>query len=160
MQQTSQPKPLKSPDQTETDTSTTLPVVVVRPATEADVSFIFNSWLKSYRGTCKAISNPVYYQFQHKTIEAILQRSQVLVACDAADPNQLYGYLVYEVVEGIAVVHYAYIKHSFRGMKLLSLLAKDLPAGGGYYTHDTANGHRLAAAKKFVLNPYLVFGVK
>jgi len=158
MQQTSQPKPLKSPDQTETDTNTALPVVVVRPATEADVSFIFNSWLKSYRPQCKAVSNPVYYQFQHELIEHLLARCSVQVACNASDASQIYGYLVSEHMEGIQVVHFAYVKHSFRQLGIMRKLAGSagiVAETGGFYTHKTEFASKCADGTKWAYNPYL-----
>lgn len=138
--------------------------VQIREATEADVPFIFNSWLKSYRGSyiCKGVSNPVYFEFQHKTIEALLQRCQVQVLCSSTDSNELYGYLVHEVVQEVPVLHYAYIKHTYRKLGLLKKLLKTVEApNGGFYTHDSEAAAKLVNAKKinFVYNPYLAFGV-
>ncbi len=108
----------------------------------------------------QAISNTVYFQFEHKAIEKLLQKSQVLIACDPADANQLYGYIVFQIIDGVLVVHYAYIKHSFRKMGLLRLLTSSLNlANGGFFTYNTLAGSKLAAAKKFVYNPYLAYGV-
>jgi hypothetical protein len=136
--------------------------VVIRQAVEADVPFIFNSWLKSYRASCRSISNPVYFEFQHKTIEALLKRCQVQVACNATDANQLYGYIVYEQIDGVLVVHYCYIKDAFRRIGLLPKLAAGLDvSAGGFYTHDTRGAAKLLASGKlkFMYNPYLAFGL-
>lgn len=137
--------------------------VQIRNATEPDVPFIFNSWLKSYRGAnaVKSITNPVYFEFQHKTIEGLLKRCQVLVLCNSADSSQVYGYLIFEQVEGIDVLHYAYVKHAFRNMGLCNLLlstAKISP-NGGFYTHETHTSTKLCGKKKLVYNPYLAFNI-
>lgn len=137
--------------------------VQVRKATEADVPFIFNSWLKSFRSsvTAKSISNPVYFDFHHKTIEKILQKSDVVVLCDAADPSQVFGYLVHQDIDGVRVLHYAYIKFAFRGIGLCNLLLKEAnisKENGGFYTHDTHNSAKVLGPK-FVYNPYLAFGI-
>ena len=134
--------------------------VQVRNATEADIAFIFNSWLKSYRNSLLAdkISNPVYYQFQHEAIERLLKRCTVQVICSAADNNELQGYVVYEIVDGVLVFHFAYVKHVYRKLGLLKLATKSLNISeGGFYTHDTAIGNKIIRDKKlkFIYNPYL-----
>jgi ribosomal protein S18 acetylase RimI-like enzyme len=134
--------------------------VQIRSAIEADVPFIFNSWLKSYRGanSVKCVGNPVYFEFQHKVIERLLQRSQVYVLCSPEDSSQVFGYVVCEHVEDIPVLHYVYVKYAFRGMGLCSMLlnhAKLNKQVGGFYTHDTHSATKLLKNSKFVYNPYL-----
>ena len=134
--------------------------VQIRNATEADVPFIFNSWLKSYRNAnaVKSISNPVYFEFQHKAIEKLLQRSQVYILCSATDATQVYGYIVAEEIENIPVLHFCYIKYAFRGMNLCSLLMQHAKLDknvGGFYTHETHAILKVLGNSKFVYNPYL-----
>jgi hypothetical protein len=148
---------LKSPDQTKTVNSQPFGI---RPAVETDVAFIFNSWLKSYRNTEGSVSNAVYFQFHHKLIETLLERSDVKVMHQIDDPNEIIGYLCYELVENIPVIHYVYIKNSFRK---LNLLEKLLTSGNitkqtsGFYTHITPIVKKLVNNnyKQFVFNPYL-----
>lgn len=145
---------------TETSKSSLKSQVQIRSATESDVAFVFNSWLKSYRNSnsCKSISNPVYFDFQHKVIEKLLARCVVLVVCEATDPSQIYGYIVYESVEGIPILHYAYVKHAFRGMGICSMLFAEAQLNkdtGGFYTHETPSAMKLLVKSKFVYNPYL-----
>lgn len=141
--------------------------VQIRAATEADVPFIFNSWLKSYQGsvTARSIAAPVYFDFQHKAIEALLQKCNVLVACEQADPTQLYGYLVYERIDEVPVLHYAYVKHAFRQMGILGLILAYgalSPREQAFYTHETPTCLKIIRSKSLplVYNPYLAFGVK
>jgi hypothetical protein len=134
--------------------------VQIRSATEADVPFIFNSWLKSYKGSSavRNVSAPVYFDFHHKLIEKLLQRSQVHVLCSPDDSSQVFGYIVAEQVEGVQVIHYAYVKYAFRGMGLCSMLAKHAGLDkqiGGFYTHETHSTLKLLNGSKFVYNPYL-----
>lgn len=140
--------------------------VQIRNAIEADVPFIFNSWLKSYKGSnaCKSISAPIYYQFHHKTIETLLQKCSVKVVCSAADENQVYGYIVYELLETVPVLHYAYVKHLYRNMGLLSMMLYESGLGlenGGFNTHESPSFNKICQVKKlkFIYNPYLAFGV-
>lgn len=132
--------------------------VLIRDANEADVPFIFNSWLKSYRNAslCRSITNPVYFAFQHQLIEALLKHNYVKVVCTAADSNQLLGYIVYGEQEGIKIVHYAYIKHAFRNMGMCRMMLQSAGiVNGGFYTHETPSGARAAERMGLVYNPYL-----
>lgn len=134
--------------------------VQIRNATEADVPFIFNSWLKSYRNSnfAKNVSNPVYFDFHHKVIEKILQRAQVLILCSPDDSTQVFGFLVNETVDSVPVVHYAYVKYAFRGMGLCSMLLKHAglsKQSGGFYTHENHSTLKIVTGSKFVYNPYL-----
>ena len=132
--------------------------VQIRTATEADVPFIFNSWLKSYQASQRSVLPAIYFDGQHKRIEAILQRSTVLLAVNKADDTQIYGYLVFEMVQDVLVIHYAYVKNMYRQMGIFALLSQNLPAGlEGFYTHDTHTASKLIKGKsiKLVYNPYL-----
>jgi hypothetical protein len=142
-----------------------MPHALLRDATEADVSFIFNSWLKSYLGSTatKGIPGPVYFDAHHKVIEALLVKCKVTVLCDAKDNSQIFGYLVYEVVDEVPVVHYAYIKHVYRKLGLLKMLLSDAKLGKEtslFYSHNTDVAYKISKNTKWIYNPYLAYGVK
>jgi hypothetical protein len=136
--------------------------VLIRDATSTDISFLFNSWLKSYKASAfaKHITGPVYFDLHHKVIEKLLTRCKVRIACNPTDNNQIYSYAVYEVRDSVCVLHYAYTKEPFRQMGMLGLLLDDakLPETF-FYTHSTTScGAVLAKLKsKGVYNPYLAF---
>ena len=90
----------------------------LRPLTEEDHPFLYNSWLKSYRFSLFAerITNTIYFEDHHKLIEKILNNSKILIACNPSDPSQLYGYVVAGEDDGILIVHFLYVKHTFRNM--------------------------------------------
>lgn len=134
----------------------------IRAASQEDVAFIFNSWLKSYRNShfSRYIDNTVYYSEHHKLIERLVSDNQVLIACNTEDPNQLYGYICAGRVDNFLVVHYIYVKHSFRnlgiGKQLLNAFDHD-PSVAGIYTHHTKLADRLGPRYNFVFHPYLMF---
>lgn len=134
--------------------------VRVRPATEADINFIFSSWLKSYRDSFFAatISTTVYYAEHHKVVERLLKSCEVYVACSDADTSELYGFVCGERVDGILVIHYAYVKHHFRwlgiGRKLFEQFNHD-GTSAGLYTHLTKSSRPLASKFGFVHSPYI-----
>ena len=72
----------------------------IRDMIESDVSFIFNTWLKSYRKSriTEGIENPIYFSEHHKIIEELLKRCDVVVASASDDSSIIYGYLVFEKI--------------------------------------------------------------
>jgi ribosomal protein S18 acetylase RimI-like enzyme len=134
----------------------------MRKATDEDVSFIFNSWLKSFRDSgflCRAVPNTIYFQNHHKIIQKILKRSVINIACNPQDLSQIYGYVIGEYIDNIFVLHYIYVKHSFRKMGVARQLYNT-------FNHDTGNAsccsHLTKMTEKFlpkynlVYHPYVV----
>jgi len=136
--------------------------IKIRLATQEDVSFIFNSWLKSYRSSpfARCIANEVYFNEHHKVIEQIIKDNKVIVACNEKDDNQLYGYIVAGNYEGFFILHYIYVKHSFRdmgiGTELLNHFEHD-PTSASVYTHHTNLADKLKTKYNMIYHPYLLF---
>jgi len=89
----------------------------IRPPSKEDTSFIFNSWLKSYRSSnfAKDQCNSVYYDNYKNIVNAMLERSMVAIICNPEDDNHLYGYIIFEhLPASTLLVHYIYIKHTYR----------------------------------------------
>lgn len=136
--------------------------VRIRAATESDVNFIFNSWLKCYRHSqfAKQLQNEVFFDAHHKLIEGLLKRCEVLIACNDADISQIYSYGIAEKVDGQLVVHFVYTKESYRklGVGLTVLEALGYEAGKPYfYTHKTHQAERLEQKHTMIYHPYLAF---
>ena len=137
----------------------------LRPLIEDDLAFIFNSWLKSYRFShlAEKITNTIYFADHHKVIERLIEDSSVVVACNEEDPSQVYGYIVGGALDGIALLHFIYVKHTFRNMgvgkTLLDAMGHDKEKAG-VYTHHTRMADKLAAKYNFVYHPYLMFESK
>lgn len=133
----------------------------IRPATEADVAFIFNSWLRCFRySSFASMSNPIYFTAQHKLIEHLLKRCQVLVACDDKDISHIFSYGVAEQIDNQLVVHFVYTKDKYRklGIGLTVLEALGHKEGSTYfYTHKTHQAERLEKKHGLVYHPYLAF---
>jgi hypothetical protein len=136
-------------------------VVKIRPALEADASFIFNSWLKSFRenGIARPVSNEVYFAEQHKLIEKLLKRCTTVIACNPTDPAQIFGWACFERVDGIFVLHYVYIKHPYRLLGLAKELLKEANhdfTTAGLFTHWTAAALKLHEKKNLLYHPYIL----
>ncbi len=138
----------------------------IRAATIADISLVFNSLLKSHRDSAsvKSVPNSIYYAEHHKTIEKILSSPGLvlLVACGQEDSDQVFGYVLAERFPDKHVVHFIYVKYSFRKFGIAkALLAaanatniSDLPI---MYSHQPKNGETLLKKiPSYVFNPYLL----
>lgn len=93
----------------------------VRPFTQDDVPFIFNSWLKSFRTSPFAgvIPNHLYYEVYRTTIEDLIARgAEVLVACDSAKETRILGYICFEP----NCLHYLYVKDPYLKLGVSDLL--------------------------------------
>lgn len=143
----------------------TTPQVRIRAATEEDVNFIFNSWLKSFRDSAFArnITDTVYFDQHHKVLEDLLKSCDVLIACNNINSGEIYGYIVTERVSGIFVTHFAYTKHLYRGLGIAKSLFKEAGADfsvASVYTHSTKSSERYAEKYNLVHNPYVALLAK
>jgi GNAT superfamily N-acetyltransferase len=140
----------------------TLPIAI-RKIEQGDIEFVFNSWLKSHRGKgliSRDVDNTIYFSEHHKIIERILPRATTLLAVNPDDHGTIYGYLTFEVIEGILVVHYCYTKQVFRGMgvlrQLLTQVEHDFNRNTGLYSHQTEIGRRLSLKYNLIYHPYML----
>lgn len=145
--------------------SKTKPQVRIRKAGQEDVGFIFNAWLKSYKHSlfAKNITNTIFYAEHHKVIEKLLKEHETLIACNDADPSQIFGFINAGKVDGIFCLNYIYVKQTFRnlsiGKTLLNAFEHD-PGSASVITHWTRMAERLAAKYNFVYHPYLLFNLE
>jgi len=135
----------------------------LRPANEEDIPFIFSAWLKSFRTSLFArnLTNSVYFTEHHKVIEKIVKNAHVIVACNDADPSQIYGWICAQEVDGIFCLHYIYVKHPFRKMGLAKMLINAFEHGkdcAGIYTHHTRVFEILAIKLNLIYHPYIWAG--
>lgn len=107
-------------------------VVGFREATAADEGIVFNAWLKGHRQLGdwpKRLSSRRYFD-EHKLVVAqILARATTVVACNAARPTQVLGFVCFE--DG--VLHWLFVKQPYRRQGI----ARHLMRQGGYIGPDT-----------------------
>lgn len=137
----------------------TSPQVLLRPANESDAAFIFDSWLRSYRkgGRSPRVESAVFWDEHRRLLGKLLSRSTVLVACSGEDPAQLFGWLAFERLGAVCVVHYCYTQRVFRRLGVAKKLLEVASSGSGglAHTHETDAGAPFAKAWRSVYNPYL-----
>lgn len=139
------------------------PEIEVRAAYIEDVPFLFATLLRSYRHAsnfARRISNDVFYKYHHAFLDACLKRngSKVLVAHPKGEPDVILGYLLTEALpSGEEIIHYTYVKKSFRQMGIARALWAKLENKEYIFTHYTVDADWIV--KKFntlTYNPYLL----
>lgn len=106
----------------------------------------------------KEIISTTYYSEHHKVIERLLKTCTVHVACDEANVDDIYGYGCSEMVDNIFVLHFLYVKHTYRNLGIGTMLLNSFnhnPEYASVYTHHTPVALRLAAKYRMVYNPYV-----
>jgi ATP sulfurylase len=139
--------------------------VKIRPYQESDKPFILNSWLKSNRDNylVRGVSNTIYYEKHHAVVMNLLAVSNTVVLCDPESPNVVYAYVVFDILPGdILVLHYAYVKQSFRRMHLMRTLVKEILEAEKpiiiFATHDTGHiSHDWMRRHDVTYDPYRMF---
>lgn len=129
--------------------------------------FVLNSWLKSFH---KAIPNSFtpeenFNKNQEVLIQALLARgAQIKVYTDPTDKNHILGWLCYEVVNNISIIHFIYTKASCRRSGIAKELCKEagvdltqplLTTSITYVTKDNMLGKKY----EFIYLPELLNGL-
>jgi hypothetical protein len=89
--------------------------IVVRAFEAGDKSFIYDSWLKSFRNTspfAKSIRDDVYYLGEASKITAMSMRpkSNVMIATFPDEPGVILGFIAFEP----ETIHYCYVRDVWR----------------------------------------------
>ncbi len=164
---------------------TPIPGIVIRSAVEADLPFILNSWVESYRDPANGADEikrirTGALKHGHRRLAARLlgdEETTTSVACKEGDENVIIGWACWRTVVGqneigppgdmaiLNFLHYVYVKADFRknGIARLMLqpLFSDVPALN--FTHYTRAIDEWRAkwepkGVEFVFNPYAMEG--
>lgn len=83
---------------------------------EEDKSFIFNSFLKSYKqnSIMKFVPAVIYYREQTRIISYLLNSASTIVAVFPEAADEIMAYIIYEQLGEQLIVHYSYVKHLYR----------------------------------------------
>ena len=104
----------------------------IRPGAVTDRSFIFDSWRHSFwdAPAVRGMGRDQYFADMGRRVEALLDRTAVLVAHDPADPDII---LAWACIEPPAV-HYVFVRKDFRGLGLARALVSSIE-GLTTFTH-------------------------
>lgn len=144
--------------------------IAVRGAVATDIPLLTNAWLKSYREGYmpSAVSNTVYFAEHHKLLEEIIPRCETVVACNGEDPDQVFGFVTWELYDNIALIHYLYVKHVYRKLGVGTRLVRLVLAPDGVAKDVILTTHLTSPVKAMmkrgdyagptiVYNPYMLF---
>lgn len=139
--------------------------IAVREIFPEEHNFVLNSWIKSGHRSrnFEAVAKEIYTLNQHEVITSLLTRSKVLVAQELDKPENLYGYIVYDYIDGVFTLHYAYTKQFFRGLGVFKLMLEHAGFAAdtaGFYTHQTKVCEKVMPAVNLLYNPYLLINPK
>lgn len=113
--------------------------VNLRPASKQDEPFIYSTWLRSYKPSKRNSGVPasIYYKRQGKIIDAILARPETksVIATAHDDPEHFFGHAAWEEYPNAIVLHYFYVKQSFRRLGIGTALLREV-------TQDWSSKHQ------------------
>ena len=103
----------------------------IREYRDDDEAFIYNSWLKSFRGAhfSGVLPSDLYYEAYRTLIDRILfdDRTSIAVCHNIENENQIFGYAVAaDLGEHQPVLHYIYVKDPFRRAGIMKELVRHL----------------------------------
>lgn len=125
--------------------------ITIRPGVAEDGAFLFATWLRGlYHGNdwFGLIDKDAYFAYYHIVISKILDKSEVLVACLADEPDVVLGYAVYRD----HVLHWVHVKKAWRKMGIAKML---VPKDVTTCTHLTKVGKSLKP-KEWTFNPFIL----
>lgn len=139
--------------------------ISIRPFIEDDVNFIFHSWIetaKEYSSIGRNMRKSIFIKECRHLIQKILNRADGLMAFNAEDPTQIFGYLIYENdSDKIPLLHFIYVKGLFRNMGIARKLMESAdihPKTSFFYTQLTTYTDEFLKdfESKYNYDPYLV----
>ena len=137
--------------------------VTTRPICNRDESFIYNSWIRSYwehSDWAKLMDKRVFDGQHHALIQGLIENAKVLVAVNPDDFDHIFGYVAFDTIDALTVIHYVYVKSPYLRLGV----GKKLLEATGYQqgmpliaTHWTRPCKELRHKIPMVFIPYLAF---
>jgi hypothetical protein len=135
----------------------------VRKPQTADLPFIVNAWLKSFRDSCPAATNETYFAEQKAVVLRLLNECETLLAVDPESPHHILGFVNWDPRPSgparLPTLHYVYVKFALRRNGLAAALLSEagLSTVPIYVSHVTrANGLRIMGNHPghYIFNPW------
>ena len=138
--------------------------VRIREAIQADIPFVYSSWLHqhSHSAFAAGVAKAAFFANHRRIIDKLISQADVYIACDAADISLMYGFICGEEHEW-PLVHYMYVKKKFRNFGIGGMLLEEL---GWTPKKEVVTSHFFAAkpvkfgGKKVLYNPYILHNVQ
>ena len=126
-----------------------------RQPTSDDTSFIYATWLNNARRLFdhRFIRSRIYFKGYKSHIERIMRDAQVTVICNPESPTQIFGWVCFTPKTEFTLVHYAFVKETYRNLGLMKALIGSFP-GQKVITHITPKVQEVTDKYELVYNPY------
>lgn len=115
--------------------------IQLRQMDYSDHSLVLSSWLQGGYTHCSAFRDmpkSLYYGLHEPTVKRVLSVSDGLCAVDPEDLSHVLGYVVYKHYQDFTVLHWIYVKQSFRHLGIGDYLLKALqPQELVFTSHET-----------------------
>ena len=82
---------------------------MIRSIRKIDEDFIYHSWLHSVRCPTKAVS-----AMTRSLIDSLVEDKTISIWCPDDDENHIIGWMAYGQIEETPLLHYTFVKKSFR----------------------------------------------
>lgn len=135
--------------------------IYIRESDSSDTNFIINSWIKSYRVVMEDVEAPIYYKNQEKLIRRLMDKSKCYMAVNPHDLYQIYGYIMFDNLDEIGILHYIYVKNPYRRFGIGGDLFNMIDFDKKYPCIATHNTRYLGHVKNkwnITYNPYFLIG--
>lgn len=137
----------------------------IRDLRSEDLNFVRATWINTYRHSPigRLMRSEIYHREQAYLIDRLLAHSEVAIACWAKDNNLVYGYVVYEEAWEACplVIHFAYVKSSYRDIGIFSKLLRSTGYEAGdkvILTHPTKSSKKIAINNEnLIQNPFFAW---
>ena len=135
--------------------------LVFRPYLPSDRHFIESSWASSYYAASriKDLLSPDDFHAFHRPLRArFFERptAAVIVCASPDDSDHILGWVAVEVLPNTAVLHYVYVKSTYRRDYGIAgqLLQRALPPGPVLYTHFTPRAAQIMSTHRAQFGDY------
>lgn len=89
--------------------------IVIRQAQETDIGYILDCWVQGARlPIYQSMIPPLYYKRYKPLLLSLIKRSNVLIACLPDDPNIIAGFVVYQLLDDIPIIHWCQVRKMFK----------------------------------------------
>lgn len=89
--------------------------IITRQAVESDIGYILDSFLQGARSPVYSnMKGTIYFKRYKPILLALLKRSQILIACLPDDPNTIAGFVVYDFLDQIPIIHWVQTRKMFK----------------------------------------------
>jgi GNAT superfamily N-acetyltransferase len=150
----------------------------IRIMEPGDVNFVLNSWMKSNRdsSTYRHVPSAKYFGEHERRIkrlqgDIVRQHlegglADIAVAYDPEKPGDIFGWACAQNDFNTPVLHYVYVKESYRQMgfagdllKSVGVEREDTSVRFTHWTHSTSAMERAKKLPNWVYDPYLFWSL-